>query len=127
MLITIVKSRAMYCRYAKYKELDNSMLVCCMRDIFGHCKCVGQFDHINNQIKCLRWACKECHQGDEDFHKLIKYTQSAFVELHKDLKKLTNKFNDIENILSNSYASCLLKVIIARKQSLHDSNRGSCL
>uniref|UniRef100_A0A1A9UID4 Uncharacterized protein n=1 Tax=Glossina austeni TaxID=7395 RepID=A0A1A9UID4_GLOAU len=91
-------SRAVYCRYV--------MLVCCMRDIVGHCKCLrfrrGQFNHTNNQIKCLRWACKECHQRDEDFHKLIERTQIPSVVAHSPFDETTNPRNQKSGVVGSS-------------------------
>uniref|UniRef100_A0A1A9VE79 Uncharacterized protein n=1 Tax=Glossina austeni TaxID=7395 RepID=A0A1A9VE79_GLOAU len=72
----------------------------------------------------LRWVCKECRQRDKDFQKLFKHTQSTVLELYKDLKKLIDKFNDVEDIFNNSSASCLPNVVITDEQPLHDPNNG---
>uniref|UniRef100_A0A1B0BPN7 Uncharacterized protein n=1 Tax=Glossina palpalis gambiensis TaxID=67801 RepID=A0A1B0BPN7_9MUSC len=58
------------------------MLVRWMCDNIPDSNCAGfsgkQFDHITNALRC---AYKERRQRDENFHKLFKFTRSAFLEL----------------------------------------------
>uniref|UniRef100_A0A1B0A0J4 Uncharacterized protein n=1 Tax=Glossina pallidipes TaxID=7398 RepID=A0A1B0A0J4_GLOPL len=75
-------------------------------------------DHTSNG---LRWVCR---QRNKDFQKLFKQAQSTVLELYKDLQKLMDKFNDVEDIFNNSSASCLPNVAITEEQSLDDPNSG---
>uniref|UniRef100_A0A1B0B0B0 Uncharacterized protein n=1 Tax=Glossina palpalis gambiensis TaxID=67801 RepID=A0A1B0B0B0_9MUSC len=66
-----------------------------------------QFGHVAIRSKCLCWTFKECAQKDADFHKPFKDSQSALLEVRKNLKKLTNKFNDLHDVLQNSIPTLL--------------------
>lgn len=91
------------CLLPNCRVKSDLFLNCWLCDGYGHFSCAGfsgrDFDKIR-KAGGLRWSCWNCRNLDVNFFKLFKEAKIGFSEISKDLSKLHDKFNVMDNLFA---------------------------